>query len=218
VRMEKGRCGKCWLEMQPQRKSSIFLFSRSFAGVLALIILFGLFACTQNTDSVKPLKIARDVNFSLLSPESFGQSLSLLQSLEINYRGETRQLLAQLEISSNNITLVGLSPLGNRLFTVLWTGESLSEEYLAEWPFPFSPKHILVDVQLALWLKIPQQDGFKIREFKSPQMKREILRNEEIVMRISYETRPFWQGKILIQHLERGYQLSIQTLQSNQLP
>ena len=218
MRMEKGRCGKCWLEMQPQRKSSIFLFSRSFAGVLALIILFGLFACTQNTDSVKPLKIARDVNFSLLSPESFGQSLSLLQSLEINYRGETRQLLAQLEISSNNITLVGLSPLGNRLFTVLWTGESLSEEYLAEWPFPFSPKHILVDVQLALWLKIPQQDGFKIREFKSPQMKREILRNEEIVMRISYETRPFWQGKILIQHLERDYQLSIQTLQSNQLP
>lgn len=218
MRMEKGRCGKCWLEMQPQRKSSIFLFSRSFAGVLALIILFGLFACTQNTDSVKPLKIARDVNFSLLSPESFGQSLSLLQSLEINYRGETRQLLAQLEISSNNITLVGLSPLGNRLFTVLWTGESLSEEYLAEWPFPFSPKHILVDVQLALWLKIPHQDGFKIREFKSPQMKREILRNEEIVMRISYETRPYWQGKILIQHLERGYQLSIQTLQSNQLP
>jgi len=75
--------------MQPQRKSSIFLFSRSFAGVLALIILFGLFACTQNTDSVKPLKIARDVKFSLLPPESFGQSLSLLQSLEINYRGET---------------------------------------------------------------------------------------------------------------------------------
>ncbi|HJO58830.1 MAG TPA: hypothetical protein QF772_11490, partial [Nitrospinaceae bacterium] len=53
---------------------------------------------------------------------------------------------------------------------------------------------ILADVHLALWLKIPQQDGFKIREIQSPQMRREILRNEEIVMRISYETRPFWQG------------------------
>ena len=199
-------------------KSSVFTYRRSFAGVLAIIILFALFACTQNTDSVKPLKIARDVEFSLLPPESFGQSLSLLQSLEINYKGESRQLLAQLEINPNKITLVGLSPLGNRLFTVLWTGESLSEEYLAEWPFPFSPKHILADVQLALWLKIPQQDGFKIREIQSPQLRREILRNEEIVMRISYETRPFWQGEILIQHLERGYQLSIQTLQSNQLP
>ena len=199
-------------------KSSVFTYRRSFAGVLAIIILFALFACTQNTESVKPLKIARDVEFSLLPPESFGQSLSLLQSLEINYKGESRQLLAQLEINPNKITLVGLSPLGNRLFTVLWTGESLSEEYLAEWPFPFSPKHILADVQLALWLKIPQQDGFKIRDIQSPQLRREILRNEEIVMRISYETRPFWQGEILIQHLERGYQLSIQTLQSNQLP
>ena len=199
-------------------KYSVFTFRRSFAGVLAIIILFALFACTQNTESVKPLKIARDVEFSLLPPESFGQSLSLLQSLEINYKGESRQLLAQLEINPNKITLVGLSPLGNRLFTVLWTGESLSEEYLAEWPFPFSPKHILADVQLALWLKIPQQDGFKIRDIQSPQLRREILRNEEIVMRISYETRPFWQGEILIQHLERGYQLSIQTLQSNQLP
>lgn len=198
--------------------SNVFTFSRSFAGVLAIIILFALFACTQNTESVKPLKIARDVEFSLLPPESFGQSLSLLQSLEINYKGESRQLLAQLEINPNKITLVGLSPLGNRLFTVLWTGESLSEEYLAEWPFPFSPKHILADVQLALWFKIPQQVGFKIREIQSPQLRREILRNEEIVMRISYETRPFWQGEILIQHLERGYQLSIQTLQSNQLP
>jgi len=183
-------------------KSSVFTYRRSFAGVLAIIILFALFACTQNTESVKPLKIARDVEFSLLPPESFGQSLSLLQSLEINYKGESRQLLAQLEINPNKITLVGLSPLGNRLFTVLWTGESLSEEYLAEWPFPFSPKHILADVQLALWLKIPQQDGFKIREIQSPQLRREILRNEEIVMRISYETRPFWQGEILIQHLE----------------
>ena len=199
-------------------KSSVFTYRRSFAGVLAIIILFALFACTQNTESVKPLKIARDVEFSLLPPESFGQSLSLLQSLEINYKGESRQLLAQLEINPNKITLVGLSPLGNRLFTVLWTGESLSEEYLAEWPFPFSPKHILADVQLALWLKIPQQDGFKIRDIQSPQLRREILRYEEIVMRISYETRPFWQGEILIQHLERGYQLSIQTLQSNQLP
>jgi hypothetical protein len=204
--------------MQGQRIFSIFLFSRTFATALALVILFGLFACTQNAESVKPLNIASDAKFSLLTPESFGQSLSLLQSLEINYSGVTRQLLAQLEITSNSITLVGLSPLGNRLFTVLWTGESLSEEYLDEWPFPFSPKHILADVQLALWLKIPQHDVLKIRDIDSPLMKREVLRNEKIIMRISYETRPFWQGKMIIEHLEREYKLSIQTLQSNQLP
>ena len=45
-----------------------------------------------------------------------------------------------------------------------------------------------------------------------------VLRNEKIIMRISYETRPFWQGKMIIEHLEREYKLSIQTLQSNQLP
>jgi hypothetical protein len=52
-------------------------------------------------------------------------------------------------------------------------------------------------------------------------MSREILRSdlkEYPIMRITYETRPFWQGLIVIEHLERNYQLSIETLQINRLP
>ena len=184
-------------------------------------------ACTQDVvPPVKQVNIARNLKFSLLPPESFGQSLSVLQSLEVQYKGKTHQLLAQLEITPKKMTFVGLSPMGNRLFTVLWTGQNFSDEHLLnnikdEWPFPFEPKRILADVQLALWTNIPTQNGIKIRETALPNMSREILRldlKEYPIMRITYETRPFWQGLIVIEHLERNYQLSIETLQINRLP
>ncbi len=203
------------------------MIKRLVFGDLAFVILLVMAACTQDVvPLVKQVNIARNLKFSLLPPESFGQSLSVLQSLELQYKGKTQQLLAQLEITPKKMTFVGLSPMGNRLFTVLWTGQNFSDEHLLknikdEWPFPFEPKRILADVQLALWPNIPTQNGIKIRETALPNMSREILRsdlNEYPIMRITYETRPFWQGLIVIEHLERNYQLSIETLQINRLP
>jgi len=203
------------------------MIKRLVFGDLAFVILWVMVACTQDVvPPVKQVNIARNLKFSLLPPESFGQSLSVLQSLELQYKGKTQQLLAQLEITPKKMTFVGLSPMGNRLFTVLWTGQNFSDEHLLknikdEWPFPFEPKRILADVQLALWPNIPTQNCIKIRETALPNMSREILRsdlNEYPIMRITYETRPFWQGLIVIEHLERNYQLSIETLQINRLP
>ena len=203
------------------------MIKRLVFGDLAFVILWVMAACTQDVvPPVKQVNIARNLRFSLLPPESFGQSLSVLQSLELQYKGETQQLLAQLEITPNKMTFVGLSPMGNRLSTVLWTGQNFSDEHLLknikdEWPFPFEPKRILADVQLALWPNIPTQHGIKIRETAFPKISREILRSdlkEYPIMRITYETRPFWQGLIVIEHLERNYQLSIETLQINRLP
>ena len=203
------------------------MIKRLFFGDLAFVILWVMAACTQDVvPPVKQVNIARNLKFSLLPPESFGQSLSVLQSLEMQYKGKTQQLLAQLEITPKKMTFVGLSPMGNRLFTVLWLGQNFSDEHLLknikdEWPFPFEPKRILADVQLALWPNIPTQNGIKIRETALPNMSREILRSdlkEYPIMRITYETRPFWQGLIVIEHLERNYQLSIETVQINRLP
>ena len=203
------------------------MIKRLVFGDLAFVILWVMAACTQDVvPPVKQVNIARNLKFSLLPPESFGQSLSVLQSLELQYKGKTQQLLAQLEITPKKMTFVGLSQMGNRLFTVLWTGQNFSDEHLLknikdEWPFPFEPKRILADVQLALWPNIPTQNGIKIRETALPNMSREILRSdlkEYPIMRITYETRPFWQGLIVIEHLERNYQLSIETLQINRLP
>ena len=203
------------------------MIKRLVFGDLAFVILLVMAACTQDVvPPVKQVNIARNLKFSLLPPESFGQSLSVLQSLEVQYKGKTHQLLAQLEITPKKMTFVGLSPMGNRLFTVLWTGQNFSDEHLMknikdEWPFPFEPIRILADVQLALWPNIPTQDGIKIRETALPSMSREILRSdlkEYPIMRITYKTRPFWQGLIVIEHLERNYQLSIETLQIIRLP
>ena len=213
--------------MQQRRKNSFLLIKRFVFGDLLFVILWGMVACTQDVaPPVKQLNIAQNVKFSLLPPESFKQSLSVLQSLEVQYERETRHMLAQLEITPNKMTFVGLSPMGNRTFTILWTGQNFSDEYLLknikdEWPFPFEPKRILADVQLALWPNIPTQNGIKIRETALPKMSREILSsemNESPIMRITYETRPFWQGLIVIEHLERNYQLSIETLQIYRIP
>ena len=213
--------------MHQQRKNSFLLIKLFVFRALLFVILWGMVACTQDAaPPIKQVNISRNVKFSLLQPESFKQSLSVLQSLEVQYERKTQKMLAQLEITPKKMTFVGLSPMGNRLFTMLWTGQKFSDEYLLknikdEWPFPFEPKRILADVQLALWPNIPTLNGIKIRETELPNMSREILRsdlNEYPIMRITYETHPFWQGLIVIEHLERNYRLSIETLKINRLP
>ncbi len=186
--------------------------------LLVLLLSQLLSACTQELALVKPVRISRQVDFELMHPKSFGQSLSIVQSLEVIYKGETQQLLAQLEITPLKMTLVGMSPMGNRLFTVIWNGRSLHDKHLSQWPLPFEPKHILADVQLALWNDISSQKELTIVEDNSTKMTRMIHGNGKALMRIKYNTRPFWHGKILVEHLERNYKLKIQTIQINSKP
>ncbi len=86
------------------------MIKRLVFGDLAFVILWVMAACTQDVvPPVKQVNIARNLKFSLLPPESFGQSLSVLQSLEVQYKGKTHQLLAQLEITPKKILTIEFS-------------------------------------------------------------------------------------------------------------
>ena len=161
------------------------------------------------------IQIAKNLNFKLLPPESFGQKISVLQNVDLYYRNRIYKTLVQLEISRKWVSLVGFTSMGIRTFTIRWSGKDLlSESHLGN-KIPFNPKHIFADLQLALWPKISIKTHLQIRETSKPVPSREVLRNGVPVLRIVYETKPAWRGKIEIQHFERDYRLQISPLRIN---
>ena len=186
--------------------------------LIGLLMLLGATGCVKDSTTVAPVRIADRLDFKLRPPETFGQTLSVLQRIEAQHGERIFETLVQLEINPEQVILVGFTSVGVRTFTVRWSGTELITEALAGVDMPFGPKYILADLQIALWPEIPAADALQIRETQEPPYVREVLRAGVPVVRVRYETMPVWQGRIDYHHLERGYRLSIHPLQINPNP
>ena len=186
--------------------------------IIGLFLLLGATGCLKDSMTVAPVRIADRLDFELRPPETFGQTLSVLQRIKAQHGDRTFETLVQLEINPEWVTLVGFTPMGIRTFTVRWSGDELISEPLADADMPFGPKCILADLQMALWPEIPAVGALQIRETQEPPYLREVLRAGVAVVRVRYETMPAWQGRIDYHHLERDYRLSIHPLKNNRNP
>ncbi|MGI1679077.1 MAG: DUF3261 domain-containing protein [Cellvibrionaceae bacterium] len=65
----------------------------------------------------------------LLSPQEFGGSVQITQRVSIKSDSRSQTLLAAWAVSEEEISLVGLSPTGQRLVTLNYDGDLFTEEY-----------------------------------------------------------------------------------------
>lgn len=80
-----------------------------------------------------------------LSPQSFSQKVS------IKVGDESHELLTQLELEGERMTLVGLAPLGQALFTLVYDGNTLSSEQSVLLGDSFKAEYLMAMMQLIYW-------------------------------------------------------------------
>ena len=79
------------------------------------------------------------------SPQSFSQKVS------IKVGDKSHELLTQLELEDERMTLVGLAPLGQALFTLVYDGNTLSSEQSVLLGDNFKAEYLMAMMQLVYW-------------------------------------------------------------------
>lgn len=79
------------------------------------------------------------------SPQSFSQKVS------IKVGDKSHELLTQLELENERMTLVGLAPLGQALFTLVYDGNTLSSEQSMLLGDSFKAEYLMAMMQLIYW-------------------------------------------------------------------
>ncbi|GIU11342.1 MULTISPECIES: DUF3261 domain-containing protein [unclassified Shewanella] len=123
----------------------------AFAGLCLLIT-----ACSQTLQRQTCVELAADVNYCLapVSQQDLTdnkQAISATQKVSIETTDNQHELLSQLEITGQQLTLVGLAPLGQALFTLTYDGNTLISEQSQLLGDQFKAEYLLAIMQLIYW-------------------------------------------------------------------
>jgi hypothetical protein len=119
--------------------------SRCAAG-LALAALLGA-GCALR-------RVPEQAQVVLVPAERMEGELVLRQKLRFRYAARSGSLDAVVQVHCRKLSIVGLSPMGTRLFSITQEGDAIAVESLANAAWPFPPEQILQAVHRTYLLPI----------------------------------------------------------------
>lgn len=185
------------------------------------ILAFALILVTTSCAGMAPLETGKKEKPRVLSlsPASLGRSLSLSQLVTGEYGDHIYKMRYEVEITPERLALVGLSPLGITLFTLVQEqGEHLIVTQLKEQPV-FDPRYTLFDLYLTYWprealQRALSQASMRLEENTDGTIRRVRGSEGEIIAEITYPPKNLKKGEIIIKHFDIPYRLRIKTLET----
>ncbi len=150
----------------------------------------------------------------LLTPSSLGRSVGALQIVHGAYGEQDLAFQCVVEVTLQQLTMVGLSAQGQRVFSLRYDGNKVDAESTALAPDGLDPQRVLVDLQLALWPLAALQQSFAGTpwELTEPAPATRRLRREgRLVAEVHYGGADPWQGQLWLSNFESGYTLGIES-------
>ncbi|AQS38477.1 Protein of unknown function (DUF3261) [Shewanella psychrophila] len=118
-------------------------------------LAFILSACSQTFQRQTCVALAKEVNYCLapipLDETNQTWVRSATQKAGIKVDAAQHELMTQVEIDANELTLVGLAPLGQALFTLIYDGNTLTSEQSVLLGGEFKAEYLLALIQLIYW-------------------------------------------------------------------
>jgi len=171
--------------------------------ICILCALLSLNACAPSQRALLP-------QLALLSPASLGRTVYAQQQLQAEFNGQSWQMQGALEVTPQSLRMVGLTPFGQRLITLLWDGQKLQEERDAHLPQSVQGERILSDVQLMYWplpaLRAVLPPGWHVEQTGGV---RRLFDAERALINIECTTADPWQGRCVFEHQIDGYRLTL---------
>jgi hypothetical protein len=117
-------------------------------------------------------------------------------------------------VKDGTMTVVGLSAMGLRVFTIRYDGATTSVDNTLPVPPQLTPERLLADLQLVHW---PMQSlapalraaGWELSE-PAPGTRR-LRRGEQLIAEVHYAGDDPWQGRSWLVNVEHGYTLNIES-------
>lgn len=178
--------------------------------LIALCLISLLGACSPIK---KELILGGGARTSLMPPSTSPKLLmSRHQATLIQGKQELR-FEAVLEYSQEETVLVGLTPFGNRAFSIIWDGNQIKFEKMPFYPLNIEPAYLLSAFQLAFYpsenLKNHlQQDGLT---FAEKETFRAVRDRSRAIAEIHYQHQDPLQGEARVDYHAVHFQLTVTT-------
>lgn len=149
----------------------------------------------------------------LLPPASLQASRSVEQILHAAYGAGDATLQCVVEVTPQRLQVVGLTALGQRVFTLVQDGAGVSAEASAYAPAFIDPHRIVADMQLAYWplaaLQSAAPPGVRVSEPRDGV--RRLERDGRLVAEVHFADADPWNGRLWLANFEFGYSLDIES-------
>ncbi|WP_299008565.1 DUF3261 domain-containing protein [uncultured Shewanella sp.] len=135
--------------IQSQKRITLFNMMRTLVVLSGLLLLS---ACSQSLTRQTCVSLPQD-SLYCLAP-LLKQTQSLTQKITIQVGTQQHELMGQLDMSPNHLTLVGLAPLGQALFTLNYDGHTLNSEQSMLLSDQFKAEYLMAMLQLIYWPQV----------------------------------------------------------------
>lgn len=188
--------------------SPVLLFAILLSGCAGLVRHAGCDADTEH-------------GIVMLHPSVYQVNLISNQQVTITTAEQSFEFLAQLEISSERLVLVALTPIGQKLFQIQYRPQELNYESFGI-PDSFEPAFLLADISLIYADKkvldgCYLQTGYAIPAIQHEKQERRVQFPGHKQIVISYSGRDKWNSDILFSNPNRSYSIQIRSLGVEQL-
>lgn len=149
----------------------------------------------------------------LLAPSSVVPH-SVRQVLHGAFGDREVQLQSVINANPDEVTVIGVTAMGLRAFTLKYNGKELHEERAAAMPAFVNGRQLLNDVQLAFWPMAALQAalrpaGWEISEpFAGT---RRLRRQGRLIAEVHYADADPWSGRLWLSNFAYGYSLFIES-------
>lgn len=178
---------------------------RRLLPMLASVLLAG--GCTS-------LPVRDAPSRPLLAPSTLGADRAVSQVVRGAFGDREATLQCAVSVQGEEMTVVGLTTLGVRAFTLRYDGRAISNEQKLPAPSQLTPERLIADLQLVFWplsaLTDPlQAAGWDVTEpFAGT---RRLRRAGRLVAEVHYDGEDPWRGRAWLANLEHDYTLSIES-------
>lgn len=185
------------------------------SGQCLALALFLISGCSLSAPTSAVL-LARNVSFNLRPPAEFVGPRTIEQRIELFHQDRHFVFSAVVQCDSTNLTVVGLGPMGTRVFALRWDGISLWQDRERIPDFPFDLRYLLVDLQTVLFPLESVRRGFAGTALRVSEAAgvRTIQESEGHFARVTYQTGKPWEGKVVFESLLRGYRIEIESIRT----
>lgn len=149
-----------------------------------------------------------------LGPAALGRSVEARQQVTVHYRGHTRSLQVALRVVPDDLTLVGLSAMGQRVFTLGWNGHAIKRGDGLDSAKNIPAKRILADLELAYWPLAALRGALTDPDLRLEQLgdTRSLWRGDKLLW-IAYRANGNpWHSRLTVYNARLGYRLDVKPL------
>lgn len=181
--------------------------ARKFAWLPVLLLC----ACAHQSRSTHR-EAHRDELPPLLAPASLQAERSASQVVRGAFGSREMTFNCVLAVKGGTLTVIGLTALGVRAFTLRYDGREVSVENTLPIPAQMTPERLLADIQLVYWPLSTLQPTLKRAGFDVSEPytgTRRLRRGDTLIAEVHYERADAWQGRSWLVNLQHGYTLGI---------